>query len=136
METKEKIATLTELVNRFGRSANPHENDYLFNVLKDIRKDYQEKEGGEELNNISEETAQKLTEAFEQVQTMVKEMVVIKAIDTSLTCYEKYLRARWFLPRWWRKRKWDKAYKISEQKKKDYAELKQAFEKSCSLRNW
>ena len=152
METKEKIAILNELINRFGLSANPHENDYLFNVLRAIKDDYIEKEK-EEIKGISEETAQELANAWEQVrgdalniqtcferiEKMMDERArrgVIDAIYASLDCYQKYFQAKWFLPRCWWKRKWDKADKIAEQKKKDYSEWKLTVEKSRSMRNW
>lgn len=40
MITKEdKIKALSELINEFARSPTSHKNDYLYNVLKAIKKD-------------------------------------------------------------------------------------------------
>ena len=38
----EKIKVINFLINKFTESKTSFENDYLYNVLKDIRKDYQE----------------------------------------------------------------------------------------------
>ena len=40
MITKEdKTKALSELINEFAQSPNMHKNDYLYNVLKAIKKD-------------------------------------------------------------------------------------------------
>jgi hypothetical protein len=152
METKEKIAILNELINRFGLSANPHENDYLFNVLRAIKDDYIEKEK-EEIKGISEETAQELADVFEKVRTDTLDLqtcinhienmadnawkrTVMNAMSVALDYTEKTINAKWFLPRWWWNRKQNKAFKIAEQQQKIYAEWKLTVEKSRSMRNW
>ncbi len=40
---EEKIKALNELINEVAQSPNMHKNDYLYNILKAIRKDINEK---------------------------------------------------------------------------------------------
>jgi len=85
METKEKIAILNELINRFGLSANPHENDYLFNVLRAIKDDYIEKEK-EEIKGISEDlnTASSEYEAKSYQLKLTKDGEFVKSINPAI----------------------------------------------------
>lgn len=46
MTNKVKLEVLDELINRFAESKKPHESDYLYNTLREIRADYKKVAGG------------------------------------------------------------------------------------------